>query len=73
MVRSPGAVTVIGSRLTYDRKGSLESGGVILDEYYVVAGGVDTTLFIDEYNYSDPQAPLGFTCSGAFPLSAPSP
>lgn len=60
-----------GEALSYERGGSLPSGDVILDEYHVTGSGVDKVLYIDEYNYSSPMAPVGFTCQGAFPLSQP--
>ena len=58
-------------QLSYDRQGSKESGGTILDIYVIKGSGVNAILYVDEYNYSEPRAPVGFTCTGAFPLSAP--
>lgn len=60
-----------GEVLSYKREGSLPSGDVILDAYAVTGPGVKAMLYIDEYNYSSPIAPVGFTCNGAFPLSQP--
>lgn len=60
-----------GEILTYERLGSASSGDTILDEYHITGSGVDATLYLDEYNYSPLQAPVGFTCIGEFPLSAP--
>ena len=60
-----------GGVLTYERIGSLPSGDAILDQYHITGVGVDATLYLDEYNYSALQAPVGFTCIGEFPLSAP--
>lgn len=59
------------SQLTYDRQGSMDSGNTILDVFQIKGSGFSAVLYVDEYNYADPQAPVGFTCSGAFPLSAP--
>lgn len=59
------------SQLTYDRQGSMDSGNTILDVFQIKGSGFSAVLYIDEYNYSEPQAPVGFTCNGAFPLSAP--
>lgn len=60
-----------GSVLTYERSGSIPSGDTILDQYHITGSGVDATLYLDEYNYAPLQAPVGFTCIGEFPLSAP--
>lgn len=59
------------SQLTYDRQGSMDSGNTILDVFQIKGSGVSAVLYIDEYNYSELQAPVGFTCTGAFPLSTP--
>lgn len=58
-------------QLSYERQGSKDSNNIILDIYKIKGAGVDIILYVDEYNYTEPQAPVGFTCSGAFPLSAP--
>jgi hypothetical protein len=60
-----------GGQLSYDRQGSMDSGGTILDIYQVKGSNLSAALYVDEYNFSEPQAPVGFTCNGAFPLSAP--
>jgi hypothetical protein len=60
-----------GESLSYEREGSLSTDITILDAYKVTGPGIDTVLYLDEYNYSDPQAPVGFTCAGSFPLSQP--
>jgi len=60
-----------GEKLTYDRNGSMPSGDVILDIFHISGSGINATVYVDEYNYSDPQAPVGFSCEGAFPLSTP--
>lgn len=61
-----------GGKITYERNGSNDFGGVILDIYVVTkSSGEESTLYVDMYNYAEPQAPVGFTCQGEFPLSAP--
>ncbi len=60
-----------GETLSYERKRSFSSGDTILDEYHITGSGIDATLYLDEYSYTPPQAPVGFTCAGEFPLSAP--
>ncbi len=60
-----------GETLSYERQGSLPTDTTILDIYTITGSGINETLYLDEYNYSEPQAPVGFTCKGKFPLSAP--
>lgn len=60
-----------GETLIYEREDSFSSGDTILDEFHVTGPGIDVILYLDEYNYTPPQAPVGFTCVGEFPLSAP--
>jgi adenylate kinase family enzyme len=60
-----------GEELSYERNGSIPTDTIILDAYQVKGAGIDEVLYVDIYNYSEPQAPVGFTCKGAFPLSAP--
>jgi hypothetical protein len=60
-----------GETLSYERQGSTMSGDVILDIYHITGSGVDETLYVDLYNFSELSAPVGFTCNGPFPLSAP--
>ena len=60
-----------GEKLTYERNGSEQPGDVILDIFHITGAGLNIILYVDEYNFSDPQAPVGFSCEGAFPLSAP--
>jgi hypothetical protein len=60
-----------GETLSYEREGSIPTDTTIVDAYRVTGSGIDTVLYLDEYNYSDPQAPVEFTCAGPFPLSAP--
>lgn len=60
-----------GEGVSYVRNGSIPSGDVILDIYGVTVAGKTLTLYIDMYGFTEPQAPVGFTCVGAFPLSEP--
>lgn len=60
-----------GESLSYERQGSTAGVDVILDAYRVTGSGVNEVLYIDMYNFEEPQAPVGFTCKGAFPLSTP--
>lgn len=60
-----------GEALTYERTGSVDFGDTILDIFEISGTGKVITLYIDEYAYTEPQAPVGFTCAGKFPLSAP--
>jgi hypothetical protein len=60
-----------GESLSYERQGSLPTDTTIVDIYLVTGSGINETLYLDEYNYSEPQAPVGFTCKGEFPLTAP--
>jgi hypothetical protein len=60
-----------GETVTYEREGSIPFGDTFLDIYLVAYAGSSTTLYLDEYNWSEPQAPLGFTCVDTFPLTPP--
>lgn len=60
-----------GESLSYERQGSTSTETTILDIYIVTGSGINETIYLDEYNYSEPQAPVGFTCKDEFPLSAP--
>jgi len=60
-----------GEALSYERRGSLLTDTTILDIYIVTGSGIDETLYVDMYNFEEPQAPVGFTCKGEFPLTAP--
>lgn len=54
------------------RSSSGDFGDVVLDIYVVTtSAGDEAILYVDMYNYTPPQAPVKFTCQGAFPLSAP--
>ncbi|NUM46111.1 MAG: hypothetical protein HUU38_15510 [Anaerolineales bacterium] len=58
-----------GETLTYQNLGSTPSGDFDLFEVSGLAEPV--TLVLDSYNFEPLRAPVGFTCSGAFPLVAP--
>jgi len=60
-----------GEALGYSRTGSLPTNTTILDIYQITGLNQTVTLYIDEYNYSEPMAPVGFTCAAAFPLAPP--
>ncbi len=59
-----------GETITYARIGSIIFGETILDAFVITGLGAEVTLYIDEYVYAELQAPVGFTCLGAF-LGAP--
>ena len=60
-----------GEKISYERSGSQEFGDTILDAFVITGLSKPATLYIDEYSYSEPQAPVGFTCLGAFSLTKP--
>jgi len=60
-----------GEPISYNRLNSFESGDTILDSYEITVLEESVTLYLDEYNYTEPQAPIGFTCAGEFPLTTP--
>lgn len=60
-----------GNWLAYERKGSLEYGGTILDAYNLILDGKEIQLYLDQYSYEELLTPAGFNCSGAFPLTTP--
>lgn len=60
-----------GEQLTYERIGSFETDDTILDEFIIKGAGKTIILYIDEYSYSVPMAPVGFTCYKDFPFSKP--
>ncbi len=60
-----------GEPIFYERAGSLPYNDIFLDIYILTVGDTTTTLYLDEYNWSEPQAPVGFTCAAAFPLLPP--
>jgi hypothetical protein len=60
-----------GEKISYERTGSIGFGDTILDAFVITGLGKKITLYIDEYSYTEPQAPVGFTCLSAFPLAEP--
>ncbi len=60
-----------GEEITYERGGSFSFGDTILDTFTITGFGKTVTLYIDEYSYAAPMAPVGFTCIYDFPLSEP--
>ena len=57
--------------LAYEREGSMEHGGTILDAYKVLLGEEVVTIYVDQYSYEELLTPIGFNCAGAYPLIAP--
>lgn len=60
-----------GEAISYVRLGSTIAGDVILDIYQISGLPNSVTLYVDEYNFTAPQAPVGLTCKAAFPLASP--
>jgi len=60
-----------GEKISYERTGSINFGDTILDAFVITGLSKTVTLYIDEYSYTEPQAPIGFTCLSAFPLTKP--
>ena len=60
-----------GEKITYERAGSVSFGDTILDAFEITVAGKKITLYIDEYAFTEPQAPVSFTCVADFPLSKP--
>lgn len=60
-----------GEKITYELTESFNFGDTILDTFEITSLQNKVTLYIDEYSYTEPQAPLGFTCLSNFPLTAP--
>lgn len=60
-----------GEKISYVRQGSNSFGDALLDIYRITGLGKDVILYIDEYSYTEPLAPLGFGCIAAFPLTKP--
>jgi hypothetical protein len=60
-----------GETITYEREGSIPFGDTILDAFEITVAGKKITLYIDEYAFTEPQAPVGFTCDAAFTLPGP--
>ncbi len=60
-----------GESITYERAGSVPYEDTILDIYSLNVAGTTVTLYLDQYSWSEPQAPVDFTCADAFPLSPP--
>lgn len=60
-----------GEKISYERIGSQPFENTILDVFEVTIAGEKLTLYIDEYAFTAPQAPVGFTCVSVFPLASP--
>lgn len=60
-----------GETISYNRTGSVDFGDTILDVFDITGLGKQITLYIDEYSFTEPLAPVGFSCLGSFSVSAP--
>lgn len=60
-----------GEVVSYERKRSVSHGDTILDEYEVSYSGKNVILYLDEYSYEEPKAPVGFICKEPIPFSSP--
>jgi hypothetical protein len=60
-----------GEPISYERNGSVLFGDTMLDAYEVTVAGKTQTLYLDLHGFAQPQAPVGFICTGAFPFSEP--
>lgn len=60
-----------GEKTSYNRLKSIPFDNTILDVYEITGLNKAMTLYLDEYSYTDPKAPVGFTCQTAFVLSQP--
>jgi hypothetical protein len=57
-----------GQAVSYVRNGSIPYEEIILDAYTLTYDGGSAILYIDIYTFTEPRAPVGFTCAGPFPL-----
>ena len=66
-------VDPVGIPVTYSLAGSAPYGDTVISIYEINSPMVEETvkLYIDQYNYSELMAPVGFSCEQAFPISAP--
>lgn len=60
-----------GEKISYSRTGSINFGNTILDAFVIRGLSKEVTLYIDEYSFTEPQAPVGFTCLATFTLEKP--
>jgi len=62
-----------GEVISFKRIGSTSHADSPLDMYEVTYAGLEkpVVLYLDEYKWSPPMVPMGFTCSGPIPLKAP--
>ncbi len=64
-------VGATGQSISYYRNGSMNYGGTILDEFVIATGSKKVKLYIDEYSWSEPLAPVDFECIGPFQHTGP--
>lgn len=61
-----------GQKIRFDYLDSVEVNGKTLDKFEVsYTGQIPLVLYLDLSEFSEPLAPVGFSCSGPFPLGAP--
>jgi len=60
-----------GAPISYTWARSVETPDGIVDEYTLTVNGKEVTLYLDQYSYGVINAPRGFGCMGAFPISEP--
>jgi hypothetical protein len=62
-----------GETISYERSGSMPYGDTILDIYSITYpnSAEPKTIYIDIYNFSPPDAPMGFSCHSYFPFEEP--
>ncbi len=61
-----------GQPISYIRNGSFAHGDTILDIYEITYSGAESViLYLDEYEYEELIAPLGFICWREIPISEP--
>jgi hypothetical protein len=59
-----------GQTVSYIRVGSLPTDETVLDVYELTYDGIGSpvNLYVDQYSYSTPLAPVGFICASPFPF-----
>lgn len=58
-----------GEIVEFYRDDPIKKDNVILDKYIIRYKSISKTIFMDMYNYNNPNIPFGFTCSTVAPLS----
>jgi hypothetical protein len=61
-----------GQQIRYERRGESDLQGYTVDEFAIsYTGKLPVSVYVDLSQFEDPAAPVGFSCSGPFPLGAP--